>query len=476
MDSQTNTNEWAKAGVMLREGTAADAVYGGIFISPTSGVTFQQRSITGAPTTSTILTGVTAPVWLRLTRSGTSISAAYSTTGSAWTTVGAAWTGPAAATLTVGLAATSHRAELAGTVVYSSVQVSGNVKTVASPAFARGYVYGTYVDEPLAILLVSGAAADRRFMHANHLYSIAALTDNSGGVVERYRYDAYGQRTVLAPDGITTRTGSSYGNQLGFTGRYLDKETGLWYFRSRYYSASLGRFANRDPLGYVDGSSLYTGYFVPNMVDPLGLASAWCESTQVNVELSKTPTGVGAGFFAGLDFEFNVQLRGQYKKCLVCCEGGGKKYQHEVQLQGRATWQASAKFDAWVWIIPVTGAVKGQGYIAGSAFGTYDECTEEITGGGSFEGRLGLEVQMGVGNSKVFSVGGYGGGNVGVRGRVWGQEKGLYASADYVWDLYIGAYAEGLSWTGRKWRINQTLFQRSGGDVLFGNERIFSFL
>ena len=101
---------------------------------------------------------------------------------------------------------------------------------------------------------------------------------------ERVRYDTYGQRTVLAADGVTTRSASSYGNQRGFTGYYLDAETGLYYARSRMYSAGLGRFMGRDPMrltrfdgpssgdGYYDGMNLYMGYFVPGMLDPDGMA------------------------------------------------------------------------------------------------------------------------------------------------------------------------------------------------------------
>ena len=105
---------------------------------------------------------------------------------------------------------------------------------------------------------------------SNHLYSIAALTDSAKNVVERYRYSAYGERTVLAPDGVTTRATSSYKQQVGFTGRYLDKETGLWLFRARYYSGSLGRFIGRDQKGYVNGIQLYGAYFIPNHKDPSG--------------------------------------------------------------------------------------------------------------------------------------------------------------------------------------------------------------
>jgi RHS repeat-associated protein len=128
------------------------------------------------------------------------------------------------------------------------------------------------------------SGGQRFYAHANHLYSVAALTDNSGAVIERYSYDAYGARKILAPDGITARVVSSYNQQIGFTGRFFDRESGLYYFRSRYYLPSLGRFIGRDswvkdPMkpaardGYHEGNSLYNAYFSPNSSDPSGKMS-----------------------------------------------------------------------------------------------------------------------------------------------------------------------------------------------------------
>jgi len=50
----------------------------------------------------------------------------------------------------------------------------------------------------------------------------------------------------------------------------------LSFYRARYYDPSTGEFISRDPLEYVDGMSLYRGYFVPNVVDPLGM-SRWLQ-------------------------------------------------------------------------------------------------------------------------------------------------------------------------------------------------------
>ena len=65
-------------------------------------------------------------------------------------------------------------------------------------------------------------------------------------------------------------TYSEYGNPWTFTGRRLDGETGLMYYRNRIYSVDLGRFVGRD-VEYNDGLNLYEGAFATRGVDPLGL-------------------------------------------------------------------------------------------------------------------------------------------------------------------------------------------------------------
>jgi RHS repeat-associated protein len=152
----------------------------------------------------------------------------------------------------------------------TTVFVSDGMQEIAeyvNGAFSQSYVYGSYIDEPL---LKTDNAGNKIYYHANNLFSIAALTDAAGNVVERYKYDPYGKQTILAADGLTVRTASLYGNPWQDRGRRTDLETGLQFYRNRMWDMNLGRFTNRDPLEYVDGCNMYQGYFVPNGVDPQG--------------------------------------------------------------------------------------------------------------------------------------------------------------------------------------------------------------
>lgn len=108
VNTQTNTNSWAKAGVMIRETTAAGAAYAGVYVTPGKGVSFQYRTSTNVSATNgPETTGPVAPYWVKLVRSGSTFTAYTSLDGSNWTELGLA-TITMATDATEGLAVCSH--------------------------------------------------------------------------------------------------------------------------------------------------------------------------------------------------------------------------------------------------------------------------------------------------------------------------------------------------------------------------------
>jgi RHS repeat-associated protein len=122
------------------------------------------------------------------------------------------------------------------------------------------FVQGPGIDEPLA--KEDAGSGTLSYYHADALGSIAKLTDQAGAVVHSYQYDAWGNiqagETLPGP---------------AFTGREWDPETGLYYYRARYYDPHLGRFISEDPIGFMGGVNFYT--YVRNRptvwMDPFGL-------------------------------------------------------------------------------------------------------------------------------------------------------------------------------------------------------------
>jgi RHS repeat-associated protein len=145
---------------------------------------------------------------------------------------------------------------------------TGGAATVAN------YVYGNFIDE----ILQMQRGGQFFYYHHNELGTVSAITDSSGAAVERYTYDAYGAPNIFTGAGAPVPPNawgtphSAIGNPSMFTGRELDEETGLYYFRARYYDTAKGRFLERDPEGYVNGMNLYE-YANDNptrFVDPFG--------------------------------------------------------------------------------------------------------------------------------------------------------------------------------------------------------------
>lgn len=169
-------------------------------------------------------------------------------------------------------------------------------------ALTQQYVYGNYIDEPLVLDrnlggddTATGPGDQRLFYHQNTLYSVHALTDTSADILEGYQYDAYGRQTVFEPgpngvvnfggdDVITEGRTSAVDNPYMYTGRRLDSETGLHYYRNRYQDSEQGRFLSRDPLGFTDSVNVYE--YVQsralNHKDPFGFLSL--EECKANIK------------------------------------------------------------------------------------------------------------------------------------------------------------------------------------------------
>ncbi len=124
------------------------------------------------------------------------------------------------------------------------------------------YEHGPNVDQPLAQLR-SGTTS---YYEADGLGSITSLSTSTGTLANTYTYDSFGN--------LTASTGS-VANRFQYTAREFDSETGLYFYRARYYSPSTGKFLSEDPIRFDAGLNFYpyVGNSTVNFTDPLGLCT-----------------------------------------------------------------------------------------------------------------------------------------------------------------------------------------------------------
>ena len=124
--SQTNTDPWAKAGVMLRQSSDPASTYYGAFVTPGNGITVQYRGVLGAATAHlTNLNGATVPNYLLVADNAGVFTAYTSADGATWTPIAGSTVtlGGLASPLLAGVAVTSHNSGALGTVNVDTVTV-----------------------------------------------------------------------------------------------------------------------------------------------------------------------------------------------------------------------------------------------------------------------------------------------------------------------------------------------------------------
>jgi RHS repeat-associated protein len=136
------------------------------------------------------------------------------------------------------------------------------VKDLNSDGSTVDYLNGPGIDNKLRLTDSRLAATGPLYFLQDHLGSTTALTNSQGVAVSQINYDSFGNPSAGA--NLTRYT---------YTGREFDSDTGLYYYRARWYDPKVGRFISEDPIGLAGGISqfAYVGNNPQNAKDPSGL-------------------------------------------------------------------------------------------------------------------------------------------------------------------------------------------------------------
>lgn len=136
-------------------------------------------------------------------------------------------------------------------------------ETNSSGGVVARYVHNKAVDEPLAMLRSNTTS----YYNQDGLGSVTSLTSGAGVLSQTYTFDTFGKQTGSSGSLI---------NPFQYTAREFDSESGLYFYRARYYDPSNGRFLTEDPTGFLGGKNKYE--YVANsptvFSDPSGLCPA----------------------------------------------------------------------------------------------------------------------------------------------------------------------------------------------------------
>lgn len=122
--TQSNSSGYARAGVMIRDGLAANARFANTIITPSNGAYLLFRTNTGGTATSGSGGTAAAPYWVRVKRVGNVFTSFKSADGSTWTQISTPKTITMGSSVEVGLAVCSYNNNVLGSATFDNVTVS----------------------------------------------------------------------------------------------------------------------------------------------------------------------------------------------------------------------------------------------------------------------------------------------------------------------------------------------------------------
>jgi len=210
--SLTNTDAWAKAGVMIRASLNAGSTHASMVISTGQGYAFQRRPTTNGDSENTDGGAGAAPGWVRVKRTGSLFTAYKSTNGTNWTVVGSDSISMASAVY-VGIAVTSHNAAAATRATVTNLSVSAGTTNQPPTVALTAPASGTSYTAPATIALAASASDPEGQLSKVEFYSGTTLlgTDTTSPYAFTWSSVAAGtySLTAVAYDAAGAKTTSS---------------------------------------------------------------------------------------------------------------------------------------------------------------------------------------------------------------------------------------------------------------------------